>query len=78
VEENNSEITVDISAPLHQLVGHHSRYGIQEKIGSMSKLHNLEDKVDLEGVGNDRISRIRNINVVTHLVLEGSMTHLNL
>lgn len=44
----------------------------------MSKLYNLEDKVDLEGVGNDRISRIRNINVVTPLVLEGSMTHLNL
>lgn len=44
----------------------------------MSKLYNLEDKVDLEGVGNDRISRIRNINVVTPLVLEGSLTHLNL
>jgi hypothetical protein len=37
----------------------------EKKIDSMSKLYNLEDKVDLEGVGNDRISRIRNINVVT-------------
>jgi hypothetical protein len=53
--------------------------------------YNLEDKVDLEGVGNDRILRIMSINVVTKLVLEVFfcffdkklvleviMTHLNL
>lgn len=50
----------------------------EKKIDSMSKLYNLEDKVDLEGVGNDRILRITSINMVNKLVLEVIMTHLNL
>lgn len=40
--------------------------------------YNLEDKVGLEGGGNDRIFRIRSINVMTQLVLGVIMTHLNL
>jgi len=43
-----------------------------------AEVYNLEDKVDLEGVGNDRIFRIRSTNVVTQLVLEVVTTHLNL
>jgi len=40
--------------------------------------YNLEDKVDLEGVGDDKVLRIMSTNVVTQLVLENIMTHLNL